>query len=309
MAALVQQKTSTVTSGTMAAITLDSATTAGNLLVVCVTTRSATVSGISGGGTWTETKYQGGSVYAGIWSCPNCSSTSSVTVTLSGDTSVDSCVSVQEYSGIEASPVDTTNSGSGTAATMATGSVTPSQANNLVVGMAGVRGTLVSGPTGSFTALTSAITATPYNLFAAYKVQTAADAASTSWTNNDVGFGWSAVIVAYKATAATPTWTTPANSASMSTTPQLQFNSPTSAVAQHFYLQLDTDPGFATGNLRTYDSSADQTNWTYWDGDSWEALPAGGLASGMSGNEIRYTVTSALSSSTWYRRVRAGTLV
>lgn len=40
MAALVQQKVSTVTSGTMAAITLDQTTAAGNLLVVCVTIRN-----------------------------------------------------------------------------------------------------------------------------------------------------------------------------------------------------------------------------------------------------------------------------
>jgi hypothetical protein len=107
--------------------------------------------------------------------------------------------------------------------------------------------------------------------------------------------------------AALPAWTTPADTVSMSTTPELQFDSPASAVAQHFQLQLDTANTFDTGNLRTYDSSVTQTNWAYWDGDSWEALPGTGLPSGMSGNEVRYTVTSALSSATWYRRVRAGT--
>lgn len=106
-----------------------------------------------------------------------------------------------------------------------------------------------------------------------------------------------------------PVWTTPADTVSMGTTPELKFTSPASAVAQHFYLQLDTANSFDTGDLRTVNSSASQTDWAYWDGDSWEALPAGGLASGFAGNEIRYTVTSALSSATWYRRVRAGTLV
>ena len=110
-------------------------------------------------------------------------------------------------------------------------------------------------------------------------------------------------------TVVTPVWTTPADTVSMSTTPELKFNSPTSAVKQHFYLQLDTANTFATGNLRTLDSSTSQTNWAYWDGAAWTALPSDGLPIAKSGNEIRYTVTSALSSATWYRRVRAGTLV
>lgn len=109
-------------------------------------------------------------------------------------------------------------------------------------------------------------------------------------------------------TVTTPTWTTPADTVSMSTTPELKFNSPTSAAKQHFYLQLDTANTFDTGNLRSLDSSADQSNWAYWDGATWTALPSDGLPIAKAGNEIRYTVTSALSGATWYRRVRAGTL-
>jgi hypothetical protein len=111
------------------------------------------------------------------------------------------------------------------------------------------------------------------------------------------------------ATSSVPAWTTPADTVSMSSTPELKFNSPTSAVAQHFYLELDTANTFNTGNLRTYDSSTNQTNWHYWNGSTWTAMPSSGLPTGSSGNEVRYTVTSALSSATWYRRVRAGTLV
>jgi len=114
--------------------------------------------------------------------------------------------------------------------------------------------------------------------------------------------------VTYAAGATGPAWTTPADTVSMTTTPELKFTSPASAVAQHFYLQLDTANTFDSGNLRTLDSSTSQTNWDYWTGAAWAALPSTGLASGYAGNEIRYTVTSALSSATWYRRVRAGTL-
>lgn len=111
------------------------------------------------------------------------------------------------------------------------------------------------------------------------------------------------------ATVPVPVWTTPADTVSMSTTPDLKFTSPASAVAQHFQLQLDTANTFDSGNLRTYDSSTSQANWTYWDGSAWQAMPSGGLLIAYAGNEVDYTVTSALSGSTWYRRVRAGTLV
>jgi hypothetical protein len=115
-------------------------------------------------------------------------------------------------------------------------------------------------------------------------------------------------VAAHYAAAGGPVWTTPADTVSMSTTPALKFTSPTSAAKQHFYMQLDTVNTFNSGNLRTLDSSTDQTNWTYWDGVAWQALPSDGLPIAKSGNEVCYTVTSALSSATWYRRVRAGVL-
>lgn len=110
-------------------------------------------------------------------------------------------------------------------------------------------------------------------------------------------------------TPTAPIWTTPADTVSMSITPDLKFTSPASAVKQHFQLQLDTANTFDTGNLRTHDSSTSQTNWTYWNGSTWVAIPSDGLPIAYAGNEVDYTVTSALSGATWYRRVRAGTLV
>lgn len=117
----------------------------------------------------------------------------------------------------------------------------------------------------------------------------------------------SAILAHYQAaTVQSPTWTTPADTDSMSTTPDLKFTSPASAVAQHFYMELDTANTFNTGNLRTYRSDQDQTNWTYWNGGSWVALPSTGLDPAYAGNEIKYAVTNPLSPTTWYRRVRAG---
>lgn len=117
---------------------------------------------------------------------------------------------------------------------------------------------------------------------------------------------WAAAGGVYDAAIVAPVWTTPADTVSMSATPDLQFTSPTSGLAQHFQMQLDTVNTFNSGDLRTVDSSVSQTGWTYWNGSTWTALPSTGLPSGSSGAEIRYTVSPSLSSATWYRRVRAG---
>jgi hypothetical protein len=103
-----------------------------------------------------------------------------------------------------------------------------------------------------------------------------------------------------------PVWTSPANSTAMASTPVLVFIIPAAAVAQHFWIELDTATTFDSGDLRTYRSDLDQTDWTYWDGDSWEAVPLGGVPAIYVGNEARLTVSLALDGGTWYRRVRAG---
>jgi hypothetical protein len=88
--------------------------------------------------------------------------------------------------------------------------------------------------------------------------------------------------------------------------PELKFTIPDADTAQHFWLELDTAATFDTANLRTKRSDLDQTSWDYWDGDSWEPVPVGGVAVDYVGNEARYTVETPLASGTWYRRVKAG---
>jgi hypothetical protein len=93
----------------------------------------------------------------------------------------------------------------------------------------------------------------------------------------------------------------------MGTTPVLVFTSPSSASAQHFHMQLDTANTFNTGALRELRTNVDQTGWEYYStGLSWTAFPSSGLAAAQSGRDVRHTVQSALSTNTWYRRVRAG---
>jgi uncharacterized membrane protein YoaK (UPF0700 family) len=116
------------------------------------------------------------------------------------------------------------------------------------------------------------------------------------------------LLLAGGAAAPVPVWTTPADTANITTTPTLAFTIPALGAPMHFYLQLDTANTFDTGNLRAHDSSASQTSWEYWDGDSWEAVPSTGVTSGYAGNDARFTVTTPLSpTGTWYRHVRAGT--
>jgi hypothetical protein len=112
--------------------------------------------------------------------------------------------------------------------------------------------------------------------------------------------------VTHAAGSTGPTWTTPADTVSISTTPSLAFTIPTAAAAQHFQMQLDTANTFDTGNLRDLNSHTDQTGWEYWDGAAWQAVPAGGVSTTYIGNDARHTVQTALSATTWYRRVRAG---
>ena len=117
---------------------------------------------------------------------------------------------------------------------------------------------------------------------------------------------WWAGGAIYNPAATVPVWVSPADTASMGTTPVLVLTSPASGSAQHFELQLDTANTFSTGNLRDIRTDLSQTGWEYWNGTAWTAFPSTGLASTYAGNQVRHTVQSALSATTWYRQVRAG---
>jgi len=104
----------------------------------------------------------------------------------------------------------------------------------------------------------------------------------------------------------TPIWVSPADTSPIGSTPVLVFTMPSSVGNMHFHMQLDTADTFDTGDLREYKTNMSQVGWEYWDGDSWEPFPAGGVANTYSGNDCRYTVQVPLSGTTWYRRVRGG---
>jgi len=101
-------------------------------------------------------------------------------------------------------------------------------------------------------------------------------------------------------------WVSPASGTDISNTPTFVLTPAAFTGSVHIHMQLDTADSFDTGNLREIKTNASTTGWEYWDGDSWEPFPSTGLPDTYSGNDVRYTVQSALSEGTWYRRVRQG---
>lgn len=71
---------------------------------------------------------------------------------------------------------------------------------------------------------------------------------------------------------------------------------------KHFEINIDkTSDAFGDLEIDT-DSYTSQTNWEFWDGDSWEPMPAAGMDSAYFGNNVRYQATLTASNKWW--RVR-----
>lgn len=103
-----------------------------------------------------------------------------------------------------------------------------------------------------------------------------------------------------------PTWVSPPDGASITSTPVLVFLMPDISKDMHFHIQLDKTSGFNGGDLRDIKSNHDTSGWEYWNGSGWAAIPSSGVPQAYAGNEARYTISVPLSAGTWYRRVRAG---
>ena len=106
--------------------------------------------------------------------------------------------------------------------------------------------------------------------------------------------------------AGLPVWTTPENLISMITQPVLTFTMPQATGNMFFQIELDTVDTFDSGNYVSYSTWSSVSGWQYWNGSTWQGVPAAGVSNSFSGNEARLTVPVALSPGTWYRRVRVG---
>lgn len=218
----VQAKTGTATTGTTVTVTLSSATTAGNILVVYVLaiegTTNPVVSGITLGGAadnFALAERANSALHGNceIWADPNCAGgQTSVVVTFTAGTGVNTsyAVNVEEWSGIvPSSPVDVVNgqnsSGAATSAWSSLSSGTLSQASELVVGaVAGliVSGTLtITGPGAPWTNISQVAPRVNNVLLAGNQVVSATTAQTYNGTLSSAG-QWAAVIVTLKGTSA-----------------------------------------------------------------------------------------------------------
>lgn len=129
-----------------------------------------------------------------------------------------------------------------------------------------------------------------------------ADADITSTSTVQDSFDADADIVC----VGTPVWVSPADTATINSTPTYVFTIPWAASNIHFELLLDTVNTFDSGNLRRYVTEGDQSNWEYWDGGDWQPFPSAGVSNTYAGNNARFSVVSPLSETTWYRKIRGG---
>lgn len=184
------------TTGTTKAIT-GTATTAGDTLIMRIglvdfAHTGNLVTGISGGGTWTKLgafdTAGGATVDAEIWACPNASSVTSITVTVSatltgggeiniGMAEFNNMPTTLNQDGSAATHANTTN-------TFITGTLASGNANDLLIACAcDITGgdTHSAGPTNSFTGLTDGVGLSA-SMWSAYRVVTATSSYSTGWT-------------------------------------------------------------------------------------------------------------------------------
>lgn len=102
-------------------------------------------------------------------------------------------------------------------------------------------------------------------------------------------------------------WTYPNDGDPITATPEMRFLMPYAVHELYFWLEMDKVDTFDSANLRQYKTTDDLAGWSYWDGGTWQSVPAGGVANTYAGNEARLIVSDPLMGGTWYRRVRAGT--
>lgn len=173
-------------------------------------TTDVTVADNQTGNTWNAlTKQFAGSIASRIWWCVPIDTDASHTVTASG-ASTFSGSQLTAWSGANSSPVDQQNGATGSGTTQATGSITPSQDNCLII----AHGTFAAAPQASYT-IDSGMTVTGGVSFSvgvnegsaqAYKVQTTAAAINPTWDPQTIAMAMCATIASFKIASASTTF-------------------------------------------------------------------------------------------------------
>jgi len=198
---LVQQATGTSSGSSTVSVSLPSNPAAGDALVLSVTNGGGqTVSSVSGGGTsWTRAGASCDHVCTELWYGLDSSGSGKViTVTYGGATNA--AANVSEFSGING--FDGFTSGYGVSTTASTDSLSTTNANDVLVGTAGIDYTSISGgPSNSFIPLASASAGSDALLEGAYDVSTSSGSLATGWTVPEA-VGWDSGILALKTATA-----------------------------------------------------------------------------------------------------------
>jgi hypothetical protein len=178
-------------------------TTGANFLVVAAIDDGSTTISDSKGNTWTLLSPNANGEVA-LWYCANANVGTGHTFTVSN--SGFSPIAVQAFANVKlSSPLDGSPTGGVTSgiATVQPGSITPSEANCLLV----TATTSGSSGANNATSINSSFTKTDaigftggqnYAIAMGYKIQTTAGAENPTWTWNDTGFSRTAVMAAFK---------------------------------------------------------------------------------------------------------------
>lgn len=174
-----------------------------SVLILGIGSQSFGVSGVScGGGSWSLAEPAANSHNIGeVWIGEGVAEgTTSGTITFAGTTN--SAVQSLEITGTTTAPTDTKTNAGGASTAVSAGPVTPSTPLNVVIGLSVTNTAPTAGPSGSFTGLTPLVFALSRTVQMAYKIQTAATAATVGWTI--VSGNWDAAIVCFKGQAEVP---------------------------------------------------------------------------------------------------------
>ncbi len=206
----IQQAIGAASVGTTVVVTLPGSSTTGNTLIACIGgNNTPTVASIAGGGvtTWAKAVSSNTQRVAEIWyGVVTAGAVTAVTVTFGGTLAANTEANVSEWSGVltTGTIVDASGSNTGGAtATATTATIATSDAGDLLIACTRPNGgkVLSSGPTDSFTALT-----TGTDLRSAYRLPGATGSYSTSWTWTTSGVFDAEIAAFFPAAGGGATW-------------------------------------------------------------------------------------------------------